>query len=549
MKTTVLVTGANGQLGRCIHGLQPHFPELDLVLADASVIDITNTSQVAAFFKSHKLDWCINCAAYTAVDKAESDNDQAFLVNAIGAKNLAEACKMHGVKLIHVSTDFVFDGQSKTPYTETDATHPLGIYGASKLKGEQAITSILKTYYIVRTSWLYSAYNHNFLKTMLRLAKEKSRLHVVNDQIGTPTHAEDLAHALLEMVQQDKQHYGMYHYSNTGSISWYDFARAIFELKGIATKVVPIPTSGYPTPAARPKYSVLNTKKIETTFGLKTHHWKTSLKTAILRLDMQEQLQTAIQATLEAGKVIMEVYDTAFDVELKDDKSPLTEADTKANAVINSFLIPTQIPIISEENKQTDYAVRKTWDSCWVVDPVDGTKEFIKRNGEFTVNIALVKQGQPILGVIYVPATKTLYYADVATKTAYKSILESHDTALKTVFEKAEKLQPKKDGANPVQVVGSRSHMNQDTLDFVESLKAEGKAVEIVSKGSSLKFCLVAEGNADVYPRYAPTMEWDTAAGHAICNAVGLQVISKATNKPLEYNKEDLLNPYFLVSR
>ncbi|KFB01249.1 3'-5'-bisphosphate nucleotidase [Mangrovimonas yunxiaonensis] len=264
---------------------------------------------------------------------------------------------------------------------------------------------------------------------------------------------------------------------------------------------------------------------------------------------MQEQLQTAIQATLEAGKVIMEVYDTPFDVELKDDKSPLTEADKRANDVINSFLRPTEIPIISEENKQTDYAVRKTWDSCWVVDPVDGTKEFIKRNGEFTVNIALVKQGQPILGVIYVPATKTLYYADVATKTAYKSILESHDTALKTVFEKAEKLQPKKDGANPVQVVGSRSHMNQDTLDFVEGLKAEGKAVEIVSKGSSLKFCLVAEGNADVYPRYAPTMEWDTAAGHAICNAVGLQVISKATNKPLEYNKEDLLNPYFLVSR
>lgn len=264
---------------------------------------------------------------------------------------------------------------------------------------------------------------------------------------------------------------------------------------------------------------------------------------------MNKELQTAIKASLEAGKVIMQVYETAFDVEIKDDKSPLTEADKKANDVINSFLIPTEIPIISEENKQTDYNVRKTWETCWVVDPVDGTKEFIKRNGEFTVNVALVNNGKPVLGVIYVPVVKTIYFANVESNEAFKASLESHNVTVKTILKLAKPLQPKNNNSDKVEVVGSRSHMNEDTLNFVEDLKKEGKEVEIVSKGSSLKFCLVAEGNADVYPRYAPTMEWDTAAGQAICNAVGLQVISKETNKPLEYNKENLLNSYFLVRK
>lgn len=264
---------------------------------------------------------------------------------------------------------------------------------------------------------------------------------------------------------------------------------------------------------------------------------------------LNKNLELAIKASLEAGKVIMEVYDTTFDVEIKDDKSPLTEADKKANDVINSYLIPTKIPIISEENKQTDYKIRKNWETCWVVDPVDGTKEFIKRNGEFTVNIALVSNGKPILGVIYVPAVKTIYFANVDNNKAFKADLESHDVTVETILKQTKPLLPKNNSSDRVEVVGSRSHMNQDTLDFVESLKADGKEVEIVSKGSSLKFCLVAEGNADVYPRYAPTMEWDTAAGQAICNAVGLQVISKETNKPLAYNKENLLNSYFLVSK
>lgn len=264
---------------------------------------------------------------------------------------------------------------------------------------------------------------------------------------------------------------------------------------------------------------------------------------------MNQNLQTAIEASLKAGQVIMEVYNTAFYVELKDDKSPLTEADKKANEIINSFLIPTQIPIISEESKQTEFIIRKTWNTCWVVDPVDGTKEFIKRNGEFTVNIALVSNGKPVLGVIYVPATKVLYFADVNERLSYKVELNSHETSIQEIIKKAKLIQPKIIGSKLIQVVGSRSHMSQDTLDFIETLKSNSSEVEIVSKGSSLKFCLVAEGNADVYPRFAPTMEWDTAAGQAICNAVGIEVISKETNKPLLYNKENLLNPWFLVSK
>ena len=266
------------------------------------------------------------------------------------------------------------------------------------------------------------------------------------------------------------------------------------------------------------------------------------------KIMINKNLEIAIKASLKAGKEIMNVYDSVFEVEYKDDKSPLTEADKKANDVINKFLIPTGIPIISEENKQIDFDVRKNWSKCWIVDPVDGTKEFIKRNGEFTVNIALVNKGVPELGVIYVPALKTLYFSDVKQNLAYKSIINEHDVSIEKAIQLSTPIKPKPQ-SSLVEVVGSRSHMSQETLDFVEHLKSLGKDVEIVSKGSSLKFCIVAEGNADVYPRFAPTMEWDTAAGHAICNAVGLDVISKETNKPLLYNKKNLLNPWFIVSK
>ena len=267
-------------------------------------------------------------------------------------------------------------------------------------------------------------------------------------------------------------------------------------------------------------------------------------------LTINHNLKTAIQASLKAGIEIMKVYESDdFNIEIKGDDSPLTQADKNANDIINSFLIPTDIPIISEENKQTDFDIRKNWETCWVVDPVDGTKEFIKRNGEFTVNIALVTNGNPVLGVIYVPVSKTLYFADANNELGYKANLDSHETSIELVLEKAVKLEPKAKDSNPMQVVGSRSHMSQETLDYVEDLKSKGKEVEIVSKGSSLKFCLVAEGNADVYPRFAPTMEWDTAAGQAICNAVGIDVISEETKESLLYNKENLLNPWFLVGK
>ena len=263
---------------------------------------------------------------------------------------------------------------------------------------------------------------------------------------------------------------------------------------------------------------------------------------------MNQNLKIAIKASIEGGAEIMKIYQNDFDVEYKEDNSPLTLADQKCNDIINSYLIDTEYPIISEENKQNSYKERKEWETCWIVDPLDGTKEFVKRNGEFTVNIALVKNGKPQLGVIYVPDTKILYYADVTKGETYKSILSSHNDSLELISGKAKLIQPNTGNNTKVKVVGSRSHMSVETEDFVDSLKKNYEKVEIVSKGSSLKFCLVAEGNADVYPRFAPTMEWDTAAGQAICEAVGLKVISKETNEPLLYNKENLLNPWFLVS-
>lgn len=258
---------------------------------------------------------------------------------------------------------------------------------------------------------------------------------------------------------------------------------------------------------------------------------------------MKAHLQTAIEAAIKGGKAILEVYATDFSVEIKGDDSPLTIADQKCNEIINSYLVNTPFPIISEENKQIDYEDRKNWSSCWIVDPLDGTKEFIKRNGEFTVNIALVTNGVPKLGVIYVPVSKTLYFTAEDSNTSYRLVIDDEEFSTDAILENAEQLIPAIPGS-PVRVVGSRSHLNDDTKAYINTINAE---VEIVSKGSSLKFCLVAEGNADVYPRFAPTMEWDTAAGDAICRAVGVQVIDQSTQESLRYNKENLLNPYFLV--
>ena len=260
-------------------------------------------------------------------------------------------------------------------------------------------------------------------------------------------------------------------------------------------------------------------------------------------------LQVAISASINAGKAILDIYyQPDFESELKNDNSPLTEADLAASKIINNYLIDSPYPIINEEIKNKDYAERKNWETCWIVDPLDGTKEFIKRNGEFTVNIALCKNGSPILGVIYVPVSRELYYADVTSQSAFKTILDDTHKLTSKILNEDDRIFPSKPINSLIRVVGSRSHMNDTTLEFINEVEKNYEKVEIVSKGSSLKFCLVAEGKADVYPRFAPTMEWDTAAGQAICKAAGLKVISRKTNKELEYNKENLLNPHFIVS-
>lgn len=258
-------------------------------------------------------------------------------------------------------------------------------------------------------------------------------------------------------------------------------------------------------------------------------------------------LSTAIKASIEAGAEIMKIYANDIDVEFKPDNSPLTTADKNANNIINALLKRTEIPIISEENKQTEYRIRSQWDTCWIVDPLDGTKEFIKRNGEFTVNIALIKNNRPVLGVIYVPVSKTLYYANVTNNKANKIILKEHEFSKEVLENSKDEIAPLKETPDQIKVVGSRSHKSLATKEFIDKLQLEGKQVELVSIGSSLKFCLVAEGKAAIYPRFAPTMEWDTAAGHAICNAVGLKVLQVNNSKELQYNKENLLNPYFIV--
>lgn len=259
-------------------------------------------------------------------------------------------------------------------------------------------------------------------------------------------------------------------------------------------------------------------------------------------------LKTAIKATLQAGKEILDVYNNRdFNVEMKSDDSPLTEADKRANDVIVGILQETGIPVISEENKLLAYSERAAWSQCWLVDPLDGTKEFIKRNGEFTVNIALIEDGCPVLGVIYVPVTQELYYGIVSEQKAWKAIVDNIDAAVEEIMAQAIALVPAAINKAHIRVVGSRSHMSDETMAFIKELEKDFANVEMVSKGSSLKFCLVAEGKADVYPRFAPTMEWDTAAGQAICEAAGLKVLIRDSDQRLHYNKENLLNPFFLV--
>ena len=286
----VLVTGANGQLGQSLQFIASNYPAIKFVFCSSSDLDITNKQNCEAVFSKYKPNYCINSAAYTAVDKAESEPERAKLINVIGAKNLAEVCAAFSAKILHVSTDFVFDGNNTTPYTENDIPNPTGVYGQTKLDGEKAIQETFANYFIIRTSWVYSQFGNNFLKTMLRLASERDTVSVVNDQIGTPTNAVDLAECLVKMIQTDchpelvegrqptTKNFGIYNFSNEGQCSWYDFAKKIFEIHKIKINLLPIPTSSYPTPAKRPSYSVLDKNKIKTAFGFEVKDWEESLK-------------------------------------------------------------------------------------------------------------------------------------------------------------------------------------------------------------------------------------------------------------------------------
>lgn len=275
----VLVTGANGQLGQAIQFVAGNYPKIQFTFCSSSDLDITNKDNCKTVFSQIKPDFCINAAAYTAVDKAESEPEKAHLINCIGAKNLAETCKEFDIKLIHISTDFVFDGSKNAPYNETDLPNPKGVYGRTKLEGEIAIQETFDAYYIIRTSWVYSQFANNFMKTMLRLASERTSLNVVNDQIGTPTNAVDLANAILKIVESktDKDLYGIYNFSNEGQCSWYDFAKKIFQINQVTIDLTPIPTAQFPTPAKRPSYSVLDQSKIKKTFGIQINDWETTL--------------------------------------------------------------------------------------------------------------------------------------------------------------------------------------------------------------------------------------------------------------------------------
>jgi len=291
MTTTILITGANGQVGQCFRQLAAQYPRWQFIFNDFPELDITNRRVVSSFFQQNKINWCVNCAAYTAVDKAESEPKLARKINVTGAKNLAEACAAQETPLIHLSTDYVYHNRQNTPFRESDPVSPKSVYARTKLAGDRAALKANPLSMIVRTSWVYSPFGNNFVKTMLRLGAERSELNVVFDQIGTPTYAPDLAAAILQVIQKVEHKEvprenlgGVWHYSNEGVTSWYDFAKAVFEIKKMPCRVNPIETKDFPTPALRPPFSLLNKAKIKAAFGLEIPHWRESLEKCLAAL-------------------------------------------------------------------------------------------------------------------------------------------------------------------------------------------------------------------------------------------------------------------------
>ncbi|MDE6339342.1 MAG: dTDP-4-dehydrorhamnose reductase, partial [Muribaculaceae bacterium] len=278
------VTGAYGQLGNALKRELENDNKIEAIFTDADTLDITDTVALNRFFEDHPVDMVVNCAAYTAVDRAESDDLKAAAINTGAVGNLGQAAAKHGVKVIHISTDYVFAGENFRPYEENDEPYPQSIYGRTKLEGEGLLMSFCNNAMIIRTAWLYSEFGNNFVKTMLRLADERDEINVVADQIGTPTYAGDLAHAIHQIISHDTWKPGIYHFTNEGVASWYDFTKAIFEIAGKNTKVNPIRTKQYPTPAKRPLYSVLSKEKIKRTYGVDIPYWRDSLKRCLREL-------------------------------------------------------------------------------------------------------------------------------------------------------------------------------------------------------------------------------------------------------------------------
>jgi dTDP-4-dehydrorhamnose reductase len=276
--TTILVTGANGQLGREMQVIAAAYPACNFLFVSRETLSIEDAAAVKDYLDLHTVNVLVNCAAYTAVDKAESEPVKAFAVNGYAVGTLATVCREKNIGFIHISTDYVFDGTATTPYKENDPVHPIGVYGASKLKGEELALQNNPASIIIRTSWVYSSFGNNFVKTMLRLMKERSSINVVDDQLGCPTYAADLAAAVMQIIAGETQTPGIYNFSNSGIINWFQFASAIKELSGSSCIVHPIPSSQYPTPAKRPAYSVLDTEKIQTVFGVTVPAWKQSLE-------------------------------------------------------------------------------------------------------------------------------------------------------------------------------------------------------------------------------------------------------------------------------
>ncbi|HET8837558.1 MAG TPA: dTDP-4-dehydrorhamnose reductase [Flavobacteriaceae bacterium] len=279
----ILITGSSGQLGSEIRFLKSSFPEHNFFFTDAKELDISNKRTVEDFVIKNRIDSVINCAAYTAVDKAESEPELADKINHVAVQFLAEIAKKHGVRLVHISTDYVFNGETFRPYAVDHPTNPINVYGETKLNGENALKEINpKNSTIIRTSWVYSSFGNNFVKTMLRLGKEREELNVISDQIGVPTYARDLAKFILKnALNIQNETVSVYHFTNEGVCSWYDFAQEIMELGKVKCKVNPIPTSAYPTPAKRPFYSLMDKTTLKEDFGVEIPYWKDSLKKCI----------------------------------------------------------------------------------------------------------------------------------------------------------------------------------------------------------------------------------------------------------------------------